>query len=100
MRQGGEGLRPDRPLCAGGVAESLDLVSEKIRVTVTMEYVPEPESYEYPEGVEELSVEEMARQDATIWHEGAIGIQDVLEWGEVIEVNFVAYSEDGRGRDR
>lgn len=66
----------------------------RVRVTVTMEYVPEPESYEYPEGVEELSVAEMAKQDAAIYHEGNVGIQDVLEWGEVLSVAFEAARTD------
>jgi hypothetical protein len=68
-------------------------MTDKIRVTITMEYEPDPESYEYPDGVEDLTVDEMARQDAAIWHGGTASIADVLDWGEVLSVDFSAVSE-------
>jgi hypothetical protein len=51
----------------------------KIKITIIGYYEPEPESYEYPEGRDDLTIEEMAAQDRAL-----IGTQvwvaDAIEW--------------------
>lgn len=61
---------------------------DKIRVTVVVEYEPEPGSYTYPEGVEDLTLDEMARQDEELFTSGIVGVEDILDWSETITVKF------------
>lgn len=65
-----------------------DAAPGRVRVTIVMEYAPEPESY--PNEIADDALSEMAKYDEQIFLEGAIAVEDMLEWGEILSVEFEA----------
>jgi hypothetical protein len=71
-------------------------VSGKVRVTIVVEYEPDPASYTYPEGVEDLTLAEMVRQDADVFVTGGVAVEDLIEWGDTVNVRFEPVEEGAR----